>query len=122
MPVNIPPPPAGMNPLEYGNLLLGGQARTGGSDPFALQQNIAAQQQAQQPDPEAEAQAMLEEVEGALKETTASNKLKEKALKLKQELDKSRQLEEQLAADPEAAALFEKLTSREAETPEPPVQ
>jgi len=111
-----------MNPLEYGNMLLGGTPQTSGSDPFALQQNIVAQQQAQQPDPEAEAQAMLEEVEGALKETTASNKLKEKALKLKQELDKSRQLEEQLAADPEAAALFEKLTSGEAEKPELPVQ
>lgn len=106
------PIPAGMNPLEYGNMLLGGTNKSV-NDPFVLKKNLEAQQQ-QQADGEAQAQAVLDEVQKTIQETSASNKLKELALKLKDELNKSRELEEKLQADPEAAELFQKMSEQKA--------
>ena len=102
------PLPQGMNPLQYGSMLLGNNNR-GANDPFILKKNLEAQQ-AQAQDQAAQAQALLDEVKATIEQTSDSNKLKELALKLKGELDKSRALEEKLQADPEAAALFEQLT------------
>lgn len=120
--MNSSPLPQGMTPLEYGNMLLGGANRQA-TDPFALQRNMAAQaaQAAQaQEDPGADTEALLEEVEQILKETSSSNKLKTLAVRLKKELEKSRELDAEIAADPEIAEILERLMAEGAgpETPQ----
>lgn len=117
--MNSSPLPQGMTPLEYGNMLLGGANRQA-TDPFALQRNMAAQAAQAQEDPGADTEALLEEVEQILKETSSSNKLKTLAVRLKKELEKSRELDAEIAADPEIAEILERLMAEGAgpETPQ----
>lgn len=117
--MNSSPLPQGMTPLEYGNMLLGGVNRQA-TDPFALQRNMAAQAAQAQEDPGADTEALLEEVEQILKETSSSNKLKTLAVRLKKELEKSRELEAEIAADPEIAEILERLMAEGAGPETPP--
>lgn len=117
--MNSSPLPQGMTPLEYGNMLLGGANRQA-TDPFALQRNMAAQAAQAQEDPGADTEALLEEVEQILKETSSSNKLKTLAVRLKKELEKSRELEAEIAADPEIAEILERLMAEGAGPETPP--
>lgn len=117
--MNSSPLPQGMTPLEYGNMLLGGANRQA-TDPFALQRNMTAQAAQAQEDPGADTEALLEEVEQILKETSSSNKLKTLAVRLKKELEKSRELEAEIAADPEIAEILERLMAEGAGPETPP--
>ena len=108
----VPQPPPGVDPLTFGAQALGRQTQVN-RDPYVMQRMM--EQQAQEQSPEEQQKALVAEMEAQLKEVSAGNKLKEIALKLKDELAKSAELEARIAESPEAAALLEELLKEQAQ-------
>ena len=99
-----------LSPLEQGDLLLDGQG------PYAMQQAKQqqalmaqqAQQQQEEPPPSPEDQ-MLEQLKAEKDGLTKTNKVKELALAIEDEIRKQAELDERIAQSPSAAGRLAKL-------------
>lgn len=97
------------NPLEYGDQLLGSRHAMN-RDPYMMQQAMAQQQQEQEgPTPEEQQQMLMDQMQAQLKEVETGNKIKEIALKLQEQLQKSAELEARIAETPGAAEILQAL-------------
>lgn len=98
-----------LSPLEQGDLLLDGQG------PYAMQQAqqqqalMAQQAQQQEEPPPSPEDQMLEQLKAEKDGLTKTNKVKELALAIEDEIRKQAELDERIAQSPSAAGRLAKL-------------
>ena len=98
-----------ISPLEQGGALLDG------AGPFAMQEALAQQQQEEAmngtPDQQAQEKALVDQLKQQKDQISNSNKIRELALQLKEELQKSQELELELQDNPDAMDVVIRLLS-----------
>lgn len=101
-----------LSPLEQGDLLLDGQG------PYAMQQAkqqqalMAQQAQQQEEPPPSPEDQMLEQLKAEKDGLTKTNKVKELALAIEDEIRKQAELDERIAQSPSAAGRLAKLLKK----------
>lgn len=98
-----------ISPLEQGGVLLDG------AGPFAMQEALAQQQREAAlngtPDQQAQEKALVEQLKQQKDQISNSNRIRELALQLKEEMQRSQELELELQENPDAMDIAVRLLS-----------